>query len=518
MKPVSRTLFLECLLATLLGIALLHWYSGGLAGLFSGQLMVASDYPNSAAAHTFYLNDRWRWPLGQNPMFGGGNLYFSDTAPWFSLLAKVLQQTVGITLPFESLLVINQGLLGLFALLLIRQVSDHRPSQWLFVLLISANLITPTRMLGAQHIALAGNWVIVWACALALNSKDSAGKTCALSVLACSMAWLTHAYLGVMASGILALALVMRKQWLAALLSQLVPLALLAAFGVFHAPYQLAQGAAGTGIDLAAFVQSLNWGISGYAYAVNEPWQKDALVYLGTGSLAIGVLALIHYKKMATAAYPSPHINWQSLPPLLAPALLLAIIATAGEVRILGQHLATTPLQEWLAPIYQRFRVAGRFAIPLALVLILLATLLWQSRTAGSKRWWAGALLAAALQLADLWHATPHASHRHPQLQEQARQQQQALQRVLDGQPWSRFVYSELPAELLAEQRLLDGLLAQRGARYISRTLQARQDSAATPALPPPAGSPSLYLLPRADRQSCLHADNTHPHIRLCLR
>ena len=125
--------------------------------------MIDTDYPNAAAAFELFIRAPWHWPLGENPGFGGVNLFFSDGAPWFAFIAKGIYQLTGIALSLHWLVVINMVLWPVMAWRLVGTLHPTPAGRWLAVLLLTFNLIVMVRLIGAQHIALGSYWVVLWA-------------------------------------------------------------------------------------------------------------------------------------------------------------------------------------------------------------------------------------------------------------------------------------------------------------------------------------------------------------------
>ena len=180
-----------------------------------------------------------------------------------------------------------------------------------------------------------------------------------------TLASLTHAYLGAMATVIVLAQLVWQRRWGSLFLSLVLPAIALASLGAF------AGNCAGHALDLLAWAQSLNWGITGYVYPVDEPWQKDHLViseqlscccfWSPPSPLALGFLPRVHLRSTPAA-------------PRASSACCLPRCCSVSTRRHLRfalpcKLLAVLPVAEPLSPLYQRFRIAGRFAIPMAYLL-----------------------------------------------------------------------------------------------------------------------------------------------------
>lgn len=463
--------------ALLLGVASIWLTMGPVYQVLAGHLMIDTDYPNAAAAFTLFVRDGWHWPLGANPHFGQVNLFFSDGAPWFALLAKTLHSLTGLDVPFHALVVLNMLLWPLLAWRLACQLSPQPAVRWLVTGLLAFSLIPLVRLIGAQHIALGSYWVVLWA--MCCVPCHACGWRRWEFVPALAVAVLSHAYLGAMAALIMLVALLAARRWWAALMVLAWPLALLYAMGALQVESTPMGGAKAYALDLAAFTKSLGWGISGNLYDIHEPTQGDALLYLGTGVWALLLACLLvsaGYRQWVPAPlFSAETMRWRGWLLWLA-ALLLAGFAMSFDLRVAGHVLLRVDIPGFVRPLYESFRVTGRFATPLAVLLMVWVALWWGAwrHRLPSYLWAAIAALAVFLQAADARHAgklSPPADW-----QADAVAQQEALADVLAGEAWSGTVFKSVSLRQLEEHRLLDYLLIKQGADTIRVAHGARLD------------------------------------------
>ncbi|WP_136067484.1 glycosyltransferase family 39 protein [Modicisalibacter radicis] len=489
----SKTPFnvwLGYLVAALLGMACFWIVCGSPANVLAGGLMIDTDYPNAAAAFEIFVRGQWHWPLGENPNFGGVNIFFSDGAPWLALLAKVVNDLTGFYIPFHVLTIINSVLFALMAYRLARLLVDEEVTRWLICALLVFSLIMPVRMIGAQHIALSSYWVVLWAmCSVPVGTENRSSWWRWEFIAATGLAILSHAYLGAMSIAIVGVVLLSERRWLAAPLAVLWPLALLYVVGVFHGEHATTEGAKAYSLDLLAFAESLGWAIVPNLYAIDEPPQSDAILYLGTGTwlllLASAVVSAGMFARKP--AWPNRYLSgWlnasikghdirkRRLVFLLIAALLLVIYAMAFDLRIAGQRLLSLDIPSLTLPLYDRFRVTGRFAAPMAFLLIVLACMAWSAwRTKVPKWGWAGvACLAIVMQFLDAQHAGTKSPP--GDWLADAEKQRDAVASVLEGRIWSGKVYKDVGYFELEQQRLIDSLLVDFGARHFEVVHGAR--------------------------------------------
>nr|WP_299240459.1 hypothetical protein [uncultured Halomonas sp.] len=475
------------LLALLLGLGCLALTMGNPLNVVAGGLMIDTDYPNAAAAFEIFVRDAWRWPLGASPNFGGVNIFFSDGAPWFALLSKAVLSLTGGFLAFHWLIVINVLLFAVMARRLATKVSGDEPVRWLITVLLVFTLIMLVRMIGAQHIALGAYWVVLWAmCCVPVLNEASRGWRRWEFLAAAGIAILTHAYLGAMAITIILVMLAFERRWMAALAALLWPALLLYCVGVFEGSHSTTQGAKDYSLDLVAYTKSLGWGITGNLYDIREAPQGDAILYLGTGAwgllFASLIMALLS-RRLSPLSQPVLGTGWrrQRLFRLLVACFALVLYAMTFDLRIAGHVLMSLEIPGLFDPLYERFRVTGRFAAPLAFLLIVLAGLWWGAWRAGARRWrvmgwWIVAFVAVALQTADAWYAGTRSLA--PDWVADADRQRGAVASVLEGQKWSGRVYKAVSPSELEHQRLLDFLLVKQGARHFEVAHGARLSAA----------------------------------------
>ena len=510
-------------LALLLGLASVWLTMGSPLALLRGSLMIDTDYPNAAAAFELFIRDGWRWPLGANPDFGGVNLFFSDGAPWFALLAKAWHGLTGVTVPLHALVLVNMLLWPMMAWRLASRLHSSTTLRWLVVGLLTFNLIMLVRIIGAQHIALGSWWVVLWAmCAVPVAGETTTRWRRWEFLPALAVAVWSHAYLGAMAALIILVCLLVARRWVAAGVVLLWPLLLLYVIGALQVSSTPMGGAKAYALDLGAFTKSLGWGISGNLYDILEPTQGDALVYLGTGAwlllLACGGCALA-FRRLAGEALLVDGVAQRRWWCLLVAALALTAFAMSFDLRLAGHVLLRLEIPSLVRPLYESFRVTGRFAAPLALLLVVLAALWWGSwqRRLPAGLWWGVTLVAVTLQVADARHAgrlSPPADW-----QAGAAEQQASLNAVLEGQPWSGRVFKNVSFTELEEHRLLDYLLVQQGAREIRVAHGARLDPAEVASRSGYADARRgdvVILRDDAEGPACRHEGNVK-HFRVCL-
>lgn len=476
MALYARSPLLGYLLALLLGLFGAWVVAGNSLAILHGSLMIDTDYPNAAAAFEVFVRDAWHWPLGDNPGFGGVNLFFNDGAPWFALLAKAFYSLTGLFVPFHGLVLINFLLLAVTAWRLATRISQKESVRWLIVCLLVFNLIMPVRLIGAQHIALGSYWVVLWAMSAVPMKGESTSCWRRWEFLATvGLAIWSHAYLGAMAITIVLVCLLATRRWWAASLSVLWPLALLYAIGALGGEHVPVSGAKAYALDLGAFTKSLGWGITGNLYDIHEPTQGDAIVYLGTGAWLLLLLSLVMSllrRQRECIAILGEDAQRRRLLLMALASVALAVYAMAFDIRIAGHVLGGITIPSVFSPLYESFRVTGRFAAPLAYCLVILSALWWGSWRKRMPGWWVISVAAVLLQLADAWYAGTRSPP--DDWKADAERQRAAVEQLLGDQAWSGHVFKDVGYFELEEQRLLDYWLVKQGARHLEVAHGAR--------------------------------------------
>lgn len=477
-------------ISILLGCVLFWLVCGDPFSVIEGGFMIDTDYPNAAAAYEVFVRSGWTWPLGENPDFGGVNIFFSDAAPWLALSAKFIYGATSWLLEFHWLLLINTMLFALMARRLAHLVVKDEVDRWFITLLLIFSLIMPVRMIGAQHIALSSYWVVLWAMCcvpLANENKERFFKRWEfLFVLSFSI--LTHAYLGAMSIVLVGGLLISERRWFSLPFVLLVPLLCLYVLGVFHGEHSTTEGAKAYSLDILAFFESLGWGVIPNLYEIKNPTQGDAILYLGTGVVGlIVVLALFLLWKLLVVREHFPFNLEKAVSflktaegkrfwVLFASSFFLALYAMAFSIRVADHVVLSWDIPPGIELLYERFRVAGRFAAPMAYMLIISVALAWSAIRKESFKTvvFLVTLLSVVLQISDVRYA---GSKSPPESWlKDAQVQRNSVEKILEPGGWSGRVFKDVGYFELEQQRLLDKLLVDYGAREFSVVHGARLD------------------------------------------
>ena len=467
----SNGLWVRLAAALVLALSVFCLLTGGQFSMLTGDGWIGhTDLGGSYGGSLVFQTDVWRFPPGANPLFGHTSVVYSDSLPLAALIAKLIAGVTGKAVMYVGAwFALNIFATALIALYLGRQLALTRVAQAALAVLLTANVISLARMIGAQHLALSSTWLLLLAFLLVLKRASSLAW-CLLLLLAAGV----HAYLLAMCLVIYGCQVISRRVggWQAlVVLSLLAGWMFLLGYG-YPTMSSLADNEFKPfGADLAFFFNSFNWGVIPEIFKPAREPQFDALLFVGSGSCLLIVACGI--------ALFARKISWlavKPLMPLLLPTLLLLAVATGLSVQIFGHTFLDLPLASPWDKLFRTFRAIGRFGWAASYLLIIASVCLivsWRSR-------WAVGLLcvASVLQLADVANA-----HHYTLIQPFSRLAQQPSLSDLDlyvkqhaGQ-WNHQVYKLANGQELESLQLDDGLLAQYGARF-AITHSARQSAA----------------------------------------
>ena len=350
-----------------------------------------------------FAQSAWSWPPGLNPDYGmelASGIFYADAIPLIALPLKLLAPG---TQQYWGLWLLGCGALqGFCAWLLLGRATPHPMARLLGAGLFVLQPMLLGRMGG--HLALAGQFSILAALALALRPGVAPGRQ--------GLAWLgllgatalIHSYLLVMVAAIWAadwlrraLAGGLRWPLLAEALAQPAACAVALWLSGFFS-LSGGMGAPGYGnmmLDLLAPFDRGDWGAF-LPDLPSEPHPESGGLYLGAGGLLVLAMGA------ACAVWrPRPHRHWAAPWPLLAAMLAMLAFAATNNLTMLGRTTTLFELPDWLQAAASTLRASERFAWP-ALYLALLLAMGAIARAMGGARTAIALGAALALQAADL--------------------------------------------------------------------------------------------------------------------
>ena len=491
MPNLTEKPWFSSLLSLLIGLTVFSLLTGGrFAMLWSDGWIGNTDLAGAYASLLVFQTDVWRFPLGANPLFGATSVVFTDAIPIAALLAKCI---AGFThqplLYLGGWFLLNSIATAFIGLLLGRELKLPFWGQAALAILLSANVIGPARMVGAQHLALSSVWLVLWGFLLVIR-RSSARTWGLLLFLAAGI----HAYLLATCLVLYLWDLVRNRYWIRPLAT--FPLLALWMYLLGYAYPTLSTVAVNEykpyAADLAFFFNSFNWGVIPELFKPALPQQYDALLFLGSGGcLLIAADVVIGITRQA---------SWgalKDLKPLLIPAAVLLTAATGLSLYIWGVPLVDIHLPTPLDKPFRAFRAIGRFGWS-ATFLLLTGSLLLVARQRG-RLGPVLAGLACLLQLADIANVRHYSLIRPFDPLEQQPGLSELDRFLKQHADWNRQVYKLADSRELESFQLIDALLAKQGARF-NITHSARQspdavtraNQTAHQALA--AGAPGLYV------------------------
>ncbi len=367
------------------GPAMLNpWQAGWmLAGPFG------PDPAQYQLAWRFFAQAPWSLPPGANPGFGmelSSGIFYADAIPLLALPLKLLAP--GIAQYWGPWLLLCGVLQGWFGWVLMGRATANPWARVMGAGLLVLQPMLLNRMGG--HLALAGQWTLLAALALALQPP---GRRQGLAwLLLVPATALIHAYLLAMVGAIWAADAWRRRAVLEALAVPAATLAALWAAGFFM--LSAGHGAPGYGammFDLFAPLHPGHWGtFLPDLPQIGHP-ESDGL-YLGLGGLLLLLAGLA-----SALGRPLPALPWALA---LALAAMLAFAITP-RLAVLGHVVVLFELPGWASGLAGSLRASERFAWPFLYAAMVLAAMALAARLGGRRSGMVLTLLLA-IQLADL--------------------------------------------------------------------------------------------------------------------
>lgn len=374
--------------AVLLGLLAFLLWNGGHA--FSptriGWVMGGLDTPQHYFGWQFFRNAPWwQWPVGYNPDYSSdapGTIVLTDSIPLLAFTFKLFNrllppdfQYLGIWLflCFELQAWFGYKLLG-------RLTADPVLRLLGCAMFLSAPIFLMRLYL---HPALAGQWIILAALYLSLDTRLRARAWCALLLIAS----LVHAYLLVMAGALWLAAIAGRAVCRSDPLRQIVRHALIVmglvvltmwVVGYFVSSAMLpAKFISHT--NLLTFILTGTCGLAEWSRFVPcipisaESALKtgDGFGYFGLGFLLLAVAAVA--VRLCHGGLPQAKISWRQWWPVLLSCLALLFFAI-GSIAYVGSYLLFS--FEWPHPLdrlWSTFRGAARMEWPIWYLALLMS-------------------------------------------------------------------------------------------------------------------------------------------------
>jgi hypothetical protein len=349
-------------------------------------------------AWRFFAQAPWQWPPGLNPDYGlelAGGIFHADAIPLLALPMKLLAP--GLAQYWGPWLLACGVLQGFFGWVLMGHATRHPVARVLGAGLLLLQPMLLSRMGG--HLALAGQFTLLAALALALRAGAMPRRQGLLWAVLLAATALIHAYLLAMVAAVWAADWLRRALacWRAALLAEALALPGGCALALWLCGFFSilgGLGAPGYGhmmLDLAAPFDRGDWGLF-LPDLPSEPHPESGDVYLGLGGLGLLLLGAA-----CAAGRGVPRRHW----PLLAAVLAMLGFAVSHNATLLGHSVTLFELPSWFAATAGTLRASERFAWPALYLALVLAMISLGRRLSGAQAALALGLLLA-VQVMDL--------------------------------------------------------------------------------------------------------------------
>ena len=357
--------------------------------------LVRGDLAQQYLGWIAFRSSPWEFPLGSIHGYAdppGTTLGFVDAFPWFSVLMRVLLETIsglekwfGPAGQITSLwLILSLMLQGFFAAALFNRLTPRN-----FPLIASGTItliLAPVwwHRMNHGHPSLCGQWLILAALCLSLNAGKPSGpgkinlrkyflnlgRWSALQFIAAGI----HPYLVAMTCAIGLAAVMERRWWLrsfGAAVAQLVTVIFVFwLFGYFSSQSLSSSGGGGGfhyfGADVLAFVNPMKMGglLPGFLGGWNKAGEYEGYAWLGLGTLGLSLFWFSGRRRRK--------MQWAWSDQILVVVFLLALFAFGSNIRLGGFWLIDLETPYGLIePVILAFRSAGRFIWPLYYLLIV---------------------------------------------------------------------------------------------------------------------------------------------------
>ena len=334
----------------------------------------------------FFAQAPWSLPPGLNPRFGlelSSSIFYADSIPLLAMPLKLIWPSLP---QYWGLWLLGCGIAqGWFGWVLMGHAMPHPLARLMGAGLLALQPMLLDRMGG--HLALAGQWTVLAALALALR----AGRhQFALWAVLCTATALIHSYLMVMVAAIWAADWLRRAltapRWpMAAEVVTVPALMLTALWSAGFFALAGGHGAPGYGrmmLDLFAPLDANRW--SAFWPDLPDLQHPEAgNNYLGLGVILLLVAGVLAWRRPRMLAG-----RW----PLLAALLAMLAFAVTHRVTVLGHVFELFALPGWAERIASTLRASQRYGWPLLYLLPVLAAASLAARIGGRR---AGLVLAA---------------------------------------------------------------------------------------------------------------------------
>ena len=349
-------------------------------------LLGSGDITNGQNGWTFFKNDTWRFPLGENPNYGldiSSSIIFSDSLPLFAFIFKIFKSYLSENFQYFSLWIF----LCFFLQSYLSYLIIYKTTNDIYYSLISSFIFTLAPIFIYRlgfHLSLGGQWLILLGYYIIFHIDNERKKYFWIFLLILST--LVHLYFTVMLFAMYGLSLIqiiLKDKKIIKLivnlsLSIIVVLISMFVFGYFTTPLTstVSVGYGTFGLDILGIIDpqtnhsELNWS---YFLSNKKGTGIEGFNYLGLGCIILLLTALTIYSiKIFTIKNYFKDTISKNISIILI-ALFLTCWSITTSVYLGGEKIFNPTLNDYIFGALSIFAATGRFFWPVYYLLIILS-------------------------------------------------------------------------------------------------------------------------------------------------
>jgi hypothetical protein len=328
-------------------------------------------------AWEFYRNSPFfQFPVGQNYDYGmeiSSSIIYNGIDPLFALFFKIFQFLLPERFQYFGLVIFaNLALVYFISTKIISLFTRSVTLQTLFSLVILLSPVTLHRYIEYTHYTLTANWLILWSIYLMLNKKYSVF----VWVLVLGLSALTHPYYIVMTFPFFITSLIRQPKDDKSLVQKLIEFYFVfttTLFIIWGMGYQFTnnnlnseEGFGRLRSNLLSFFNPYDWSTIFTKFPKPDDG-NEGFAYIGLAGITILIISITIFHKKENR-YLIKESNFAFI---LIPSILLFAISLSNKIALGSVELFQIPLPDSLDSLLSTFRASGRFAWPLAYVLMV---------------------------------------------------------------------------------------------------------------------------------------------------
>lgn len=321
----------------------------------------------------------WTNPIGLNPNYGlefSSSIVYSDSVPILAIFFKIFSKWLGEPFQYFGLwLLICFVLQAFFGYRLAELITKNK---WIQLSISIIFLFTPVMFFRTNvHLALAGQFVILWAIYLNFN-KNVNGLSWALLI---TIVLGIHFYLFVIVIGLwfgslLDRSISTRRLRTKSTLLEILLISIVVSIGAWQYGYlaistgsSSGMGYGGDQFNLVAFFNPLSWSLI-IPNNIFTPPTIEGFAYVGLGVVGVMILGLIQLAQQNKRLHLFQQIHQYQF--MLVAVFLMLIISISNNIDIGNSHYSI-PISERILFFLNIVRASARLSWPFQYLTILVA-------------------------------------------------------------------------------------------------------------------------------------------------